>query len=200
MAKRRIEANGRSSKYVTFTCGIYEIYHKLTRRRYIGSSSEVEKRLYHHLVKLRTNSHPCQHMQNVWNKYGDKDFVFFLIETCAVEDLIRREQFYIDRVPIKQRLNVLPVAGSARGFRPSEETRKKMSESAKKFGSSEKERKARSERAKKQHAEKKLGSHTWTEEGRERVRIASRNGDGIKKAQLAAGKAKYRKYVLKIAD
>lgn len=35
-------------------------------------------------------------MQRVWNKYGEKVFVFIIVERCVLEVLREREQYYLD--------------------------------------------------------------------------------------------------------
>lgn len=50
-----------------------------------------------HLFDLRRNIHGNSYLQNSWNKYGEDDFVFEIIEIIDNHDeLAEREQFYID--------------------------------------------------------------------------------------------------------
>jgi group I intron endonuclease len=79
--------------------GIYEIVHLASGRRYIGNSRNVSNRFYSHRYHLRNNSHPCPHLQNAWNKYGESAFEFRLIEQCLDEVviLLAREQHWIDK-------------------------------------------------------------------------------------------------------
>lgn len=169
--KRRIHPDGRHPKFIDFCCGVYEIVHYPTKRKYVGSSKEIQKRLYLHLVQLRKNTHHCPYLQNVWNKYGEDAFDFFLIEECPKNQLDVREQFHMDATPELgfELMNCHPAAGSSRDFKHSEATRKKMSISAKKASNTPEQKKMRSERAKRQHAEGSLGrGKPWSKETRQK--------------------------------
>lgn len=129
-------------------------------RRYVGSSQEVEKRLYLHRVLLNRGKHHCKYLQNVWTKYGEQGFKFFLLEECEICDLEAREQFHMDKGSRFSLMNAHPAAGSARGFRMSERSRRKMRKSAWQVSNTPEQKLMRSERAKRQHAEGKLGRKT----------------------------------------
>lgn len=159
VCKVRISPNG--SRRGTFTCGIYEILHTPTRRRYVGSSQSVESRIYWHLIMLNKGKHHCTYLQNVWNKYGPSGFKFFLLEACGLDDLDAREQYHMDRNSPYILMNVQPIAGSSRGYKHSESTRKKMSDAAKMIGADPLERYSRSIRARLQHETGRFGSRQY---------------------------------------
>jgi len=73
--------------------GIYQI--SGPGKVYIGQSGHVEKRLKTHFKDLRKNRHPCKHLQNAYNKHGESKFVGLRIESCAIEHLTNRENFYM---------------------------------------------------------------------------------------------------------
>lgn len=75
------------------TSGIYMILDS-KGRAYIGSSCRIEMRFKEHIRSWKRNAHLNIKMQNVFNKYGINHFSFSIIEIC--ENLIEREQFYID--------------------------------------------------------------------------------------------------------
>jgi group I intron endonuclease len=151
--KKRIYPNGLSKKKFTPTKGIYEIRHLPSQRRYVGSSIEVERRLFWHLSMLRAGKHHCKYLQNVWNKYPEEDFACYLLEVCKEDsELETREQFYMDQTEPGKSMNLHPAAGSGRGYKMSEETKKKMSDRAKIAANTPEQKKMRSERAKRQHA------------------------------------------------
>ena len=75
---------------------VYKILNKVNSRSYIGSSVYFPQRKATHLSKLRKNIHPNNHLQNSFNKYGEDNFEFVILETCLKENLIEREQYYID--------------------------------------------------------------------------------------------------------
>lgn len=76
--------------------GIYQIYCKESNKRYIGSSNFINKRWDNHKYKLRRNAHCNEHLQSAWNKYGEKAFIFSILEECSVENLIEKETYYVE--------------------------------------------------------------------------------------------------------
>lgn len=149
------------------TCGVYEIRHDRTQRRYVGSSAEIERRWAWHRTMLRTGKHHCDFLQNVWNKYLPEEFSFSILEECSTESLAEREQFHMDATAKGKLMNSQPTARSSRGYQHSPEAKRKMSEAAKRVAQDPEERQRRSERAKAQHASGVLG--TLTPEMREKM-------------------------------
>lgn len=78
------------------TSGIYAILNISNGKRYVGSSQHIERRLQRHLNNLQGNKHENRYLQNAWNKYGETCFEFAVIENCAVERLLEREQTHIN--------------------------------------------------------------------------------------------------------
>ena len=74
--------------------GIYSIKGK--SKVYIGQSVNVNNRFYQHLSLLRRGNHFNSHLQNFYNKYGEGELNFQVIEYCHCSDLNRKEVFYID--------------------------------------------------------------------------------------------------------
>lgn len=110
--------------------GIYKILNKITGKIYIGSSYDVLKRCKEHAYQLDTNIHCNQYLQNSWNKYSSDDFEFAIIELCEVEDLLTREQYWLDFTKSYDPeigYNILKIAGSTLGSKRTEETKVKMS-------------------------------------------------------------------------
>lgn len=157
--RKRIKPDGRSPNRFQPTCGVYCIIHDHSGRRYVGSSIEIEKRLYLHLVLLRKGTHHCPYLQNVWNKYGESQFSFWLLAKCGVSELESREQLHMDQTANEKSMNCHPAAGSARGFKASDETRRKQSEAAKRVAADPAERKRRSDRAKAMHRDRRITYH-----------------------------------------
>jgi group I intron endonuclease len=62
-------------------------------------------------------------------KYGLKNFQIEILEYCATENAISREQYYLDL--LKPKYNILTTAGSRLGHIHSEEARLRMSNSSK---------------------------------------------------------------------
>jgi group I intron endonuclease len=97
--------------------GIYGFVCKITGKLYINSSINLSDRLYRYYINgTRSNVK----LQNTINKYNFHNFIFIVFEYCEPEDLISREQFYIDS--LKPEYNILKTAGSLLGFKHSADT------------------------------------------------------------------------------
>lgn len=103
-------------------CGIYAIRSK--NRSYIGQSINIQRRWIRHKYDLRKGTHGNQHLQRAWNKYGEDSFEFLVLEECAVELLLEREQHYFNQ--FLDKYNSAPAAGSCLGIVRSDETREKI--------------------------------------------------------------------------
>lgn len=77
-------------------CGIYGIINIKNNKIYIGSSKNIYSRWQQHKNTLKRNKHHSQHLQLSWNKYGEENFIFEIIEKCSEENLLIKEQYYID--------------------------------------------------------------------------------------------------------
>lgn len=113
--------------------GVYQIYNPYNKKRYIGSSINIEKRFKQHKCSLRGNRHHNKHLQNAWNKYKDI-LVFEPLEYCEPEYLLELEQYYIDYYDSANRqfgYNIDKVANHANpGFHLSDETKEKIRQKA----------------------------------------------------------------------
>lgn len=107
------------------TSGIYSISNLVDGKQYIGSSSNLSKRLGIHLWALENNRHGNKHLQSAWNKFGHANFLWAILEFCKDGVLLEREQFYIDK--LSPGYNILPTAGSTLGRSVSPQTKEKMS-------------------------------------------------------------------------
>lgn len=76
-------------------CGIYCIENNVNHKKYIGQSVDIYHRWYEHTYELSRNIHHNAPLQNAWNKYGENNFSFTIIERCAAEELDEKEQYYI---------------------------------------------------------------------------------------------------------
>lgn len=79
--------------------GIYKIENVVTGDFYIGSSVNIRKRFDGHRTLLRNNKHFSAYLQNAWNKYGEDNFKFYVLEylDCELKTLRRLEQEYLDK-------------------------------------------------------------------------------------------------------
>ena len=76
--------------------GIYKIQNKQDGKCYYGSSADIEKRFTQHLRALTNNTHHNTYLQRAWNKYGGGVFTFEMIEECMLDQMLIREQYYLD--------------------------------------------------------------------------------------------------------
>lgn len=103
---------------------IYKIQSIVNGRIYVGSAVNVYKRKFLHFNSLKHNKHHNSKLQNHYNKHGKSDLMFEVIES-ECEDLIAREQFYIDT--LNPFFNICKIAGSCIGRKHKEETKNKIS-------------------------------------------------------------------------
>ncbi len=85
--------------------GIYCFHNEINQKRYIGSSKDIVDRYRRHLCMIKRKVHVNAHFQSAINKYGLCNFGFIILEECSHENLISREQFYIDSYPWKMLYN-----------------------------------------------------------------------------------------------
>lgn len=108
------------------TCGIYEIVHLESGKRYVGSAVNFQSRFRVHKHHLRKNTHHSKYLQRAWNKYGESSFEFRILKLCDPIFLIIEEQKEIDA---GCDYNICLTANSPLGTKASPESRKKMSKS-----------------------------------------------------------------------
>ena len=107
--------------------GVYRIRNLVNGKCYIGSCSHnqgFKLRWGNHRRSLRKGNHHSIILQNAWNKYGELNFVFEILETCEPIKCIEREQYYLDTLHPKY--NILSIAGSPLGRKASSETIQKL--------------------------------------------------------------------------
>lgn len=92
--------------------GVYEIRNTIDGKLYVGSSLNCEARYTKHVWHLNRGTHDNAYLQNAWNAHGSKAFAFAVLETCTEDELLTREQVYLDRYYDKQVqcYNINPVA------------------------------------------------------------------------------------------
>jgi len=85
--------------------GIYKIVNIINGKTYYGSSIQLSTRISNHKVCLRNNNHENKYLQNAWNKYGEENFRFEIVEIIDVNNLSisesikkvqSKEQEYLD--------------------------------------------------------------------------------------------------------
>lgn len=104
---------------------IYKILNKINNKIYIGSAKNFHKRKLQHSRSLRSGSHYNVHLQRAFNKYGEDNFEFGVLEELTeTENLIAREQFWINE--LNPYYNINKVANSSLGVKRRKETIEKV--------------------------------------------------------------------------
>lgn len=86
-----------TSKNLTGICGVYIIRNKVNGKFYIGSSNDIWRRWCEHKWGLKNNKHGNKHLQRAYNKYGEENFEYDVLEFCDEEVQFDKEQEYIDK-------------------------------------------------------------------------------------------------------
>lgn len=118
------------------TSGIYKIVNKVNGKYYVGSSKDMLDphfgRWYCHKRMLKNNEHNNIHLQRAYNKYGEKNFDFVILEQCAPdrETLLAYEQKYLD-IAKNEKNKCYNLGFIAGNVDYTKEVRKKISEANK---------------------------------------------------------------------
>ena len=113
-------------------CGIYMIKNKINGNIYIGQAADIYERWREHISLLRRGKHVNNHLQRAWNKYGDDNFEFSIVEECSENALNDREIYWIAEYDSYHNgYNQTLGGGGVRGFKHDEETKQRISESLK---------------------------------------------------------------------
>jgi len=120
--------------------GVYQIRNIINNYLYIGSTVCFFDRCYGHFKDLSYGHHQ-QKLQNAYNKYGEENFEFEILEIVEDKESLReREQYYLDTLLSAQEFirkedkrfeevgyNIDPIATGSIYVTHSDETRKRMS-------------------------------------------------------------------------
>jgi group I intron endonuclease len=87
--------------------GIYKIINQINGDFYVGSSKNLFRRRDEHFRKLRLKKHQNVILQRAWDKYGESNFIFEIVEECDVDLLMEKENLYLGQSP---KYNIVKVA------------------------------------------------------------------------------------------
>ena len=107
--------------------GIYRWVSLISNKSYIGSSTNITKRLRRYYNINYLNSKIIKDNSLIYRallNQGYSNFNLEILEYCNLESLINREQYYIDL--LKPEYNICKRAGSMLGFKHSVKTRLKF--------------------------------------------------------------------------
>lgn len=87
---------------------IYKIENITNSKKVVGSTKNKPNfRKNSHWSLLRRNLHKNPHLQNAWNKYGESNFVFIILENCEDENLLNREEYW--KNVLNAEYNIAPI-------------------------------------------------------------------------------------------
>jgi group I intron endonuclease len=107
--------------------GIYLITNTVNGHRYVGSAVFLAQRWAVHRSTLQNNTHKNPHLQAAYNLYGAGAFVHEILEYVEPDQLLVREQYYLDTLQPEYNINL--IAGNTHGRKHSPEARAKMGNS-----------------------------------------------------------------------
>lgn len=78
--------------------GVYQILCISTKKSYVGSTIQgFNKRFKEHQRMLKSNKHHSTKLQRAWNKYGEENFSYLILEVVTDKKAIRqREKYWLD--------------------------------------------------------------------------------------------------------
>ena len=78
--------------------GVYCFINICNGKRYIGQSNNLRKRYNTHRYQLKNGRHHNKHLQRAWNKYGENNFKYIILQICKDSDhAIEREQYWANK-------------------------------------------------------------------------------------------------------
>lgn len=112
--------------------GVYSIRCIVSGRVYVGSTFSkggIARRWSTHRSTLRNGKSPCVRLQNEWEKYGEGNFVFEMLEPVPLDTpeniLLERESWWI--ASLGAALNICePGASPMRGRKQTEEHKRRI--------------------------------------------------------------------------
>lgn len=100
--------------------GIYRMINLTNNKVYVGSSVNLGRRFSSYYSFKYIDRWKTSIICKALIKYGYAKFTLEVLEYCPVENLLEREQYYLDL--LKPKYNILKIAGSTLGYKHSEET------------------------------------------------------------------------------
>lgn len=114
--------------------GIYRIVNLVDNKCYVGQTHNFNYRKGLHFSELRNDKHKNDHLQNAFNKYGEQNFVFEILERVIIDSTLNIVEKRDILVPYEQKwidfyrsndmtfgYNKSPSAGSTAGLKQSAE-------------------------------------------------------------------------------
>ena len=108
---------------------IYKIENLVNNKIYIGQSINIHNRKLTHFVLLRTNKHDNDYLQKSFNKYGESNFKFTVLNYATNKNTLDQLEIdYINHYNCLNKDSGYNLSSGGSNGKLSEETRKKLSE------------------------------------------------------------------------
>lgn len=91
---------------------IYTITNKINGKFYLGKTNNFLYRMSKHKYTLRNKIHINEHLQRAWDKYGEENFEFEILEEYDVEHLVSMEHYWcnlLDAFNYNRAYNIRPT-------------------------------------------------------------------------------------------
>lgn len=102
---------------------IYTITNKINGKFYLGKTNNFLYRMSKHKYTLRNKIHINEHLQRAWDKYGEDNFIFEVLEEYDVEHLISMEHYWcnlLDAFNYNRAYNIRPTHPFGKGTNSTE--------------------------------------------------------------------------------
>lgn len=110
--------------------GIYAIQNKINKKMYIGMTTDFKDRIEYHLWELRNNKHHSIKLQRAFNKYGEDNFEYYVLEEMkesTSNQLAEKERDYIKKYDTYNNGYNCSLGGEKeKGYTPSQEAIRKL--------------------------------------------------------------------------
>ncbi len=116
------------------SAGVYSIVNRVNGKRYVGHSKNIRDRLNEHFNALKKSKHGNVILQKAWDKYGADNFTSEVLEYCGLNEMVEREQYWMNFYKSyckESGYNVAPAAASNLGWKMPSTTKEKISKAMK---------------------------------------------------------------------
>lgn len=111
--------------------GVYTITNIISRKIYVGCAKDIPTRISGHKYLLKRGIHDNNILQKSWNKHGEKNFEFDILDLCSPDIMYAIEHYWSNILNTKNRIfgyNLLPTDPRGRQTFLTEETKRKISQ------------------------------------------------------------------------